>query len=230
MPITPLPQGEEKTRQVRAMFDAIATRYELVNKLMTFGLDARWRRRAVADLRLPPRVWCSTSPRAPGDFTRELVRQGHASHRDRPELGMLRRASEMPEASRPTRRCLPFVRPASTASRAVRAAQFHRPRGDLRRDGPGHPPRRSALAPRSRRTALGSVARRIPRLVPPRGAVHRLTRSRTARRTTTCPESTAYLPPSQKRSCACSTVGLQRGQSPSHHGRMSQQFIATRAR
>ena len=29
------------------MFDAIASRYELVNKLMTFGLDSRWRRRAV---------------------------------------------------------------------------------------------------------------------------------------------------------------------------------------
>ena len=32
------------------MFDAIASRYELVNKLMTFGLDTRWRRRAVAEI------------------------------------------------------------------------------------------------------------------------------------------------------------------------------------
>ena len=36
-----LPQGEEKTRQVRAMFDTIAGRYEFVNRIMTFGLDRR---------------------------------------------------------------------------------------------------------------------------------------------------------------------------------------------
>jgi len=47
-----LPQGDEKTQHVRTMFDAIAPRYELVNRVMTFGLDSRWRRRAVADLRL----------------------------------------------------------------------------------------------------------------------------------------------------------------------------------
>jgi demethylmenaquinone methyltransferase/2-methoxy-6-polyprenyl-1,4-benzoquinol methylase len=36
------------------MFDAIAPRYELVNRLMTFGLDARWRRRTVRLLGLAP--------------------------------------------------------------------------------------------------------------------------------------------------------------------------------
>jgi demethylmenaquinone methyltransferase/2-methoxy-6-polyprenyl-1,4-benzoquinol methylase len=35
------------------MFDAIAPRYELVNRLMTFGLDASWRRRTVSALGLP---------------------------------------------------------------------------------------------------------------------------------------------------------------------------------
>jgi demethylmenaquinone methyltransferase / 2-methoxy-6-polyprenyl-1,4-benzoquinol methylase len=48
-----LPQGEEKKRAVRDMFDAIAPRYDLVNRIMTFRLDVRWRRRTVRDLALP---------------------------------------------------------------------------------------------------------------------------------------------------------------------------------
>lgn len=48
-----LPEGEEKKRAVREMFDAIAPRYDLVNRIMTFRLDVRWRRRTVRDLRLP---------------------------------------------------------------------------------------------------------------------------------------------------------------------------------
>ncbi len=49
-----LPTGGEKTARVRAMFDAIAPRYDLVNRLMTFGLDQHWRRRAVDALALAP--------------------------------------------------------------------------------------------------------------------------------------------------------------------------------
>lgn len=48
-----LPQGEEKVRAVRAMFDTIAPRYDMVNRIMTFRLDVRWRRRAVRTLALP---------------------------------------------------------------------------------------------------------------------------------------------------------------------------------
>jgi demethylmenaquinone methyltransferase/2-methoxy-6-polyprenyl-1,4-benzoquinol methylase len=38
---------------VRSMFDAIAPRYDLVNRMMTFGLDVRWRRRSARALGLP---------------------------------------------------------------------------------------------------------------------------------------------------------------------------------
>ena len=71
----PLPQGEEKTARVRSMFDAIAPRYDLVNRLMTFGLDQSWRRDTVAALALPEGsllldVACGT-----GDLTRLAQRR-----------------------------------------------------------------------------------------------------------------------------------------------------------
>jgi demethylmenaquinone methyltransferase/2-methoxy-6-polyprenyl-1,4-benzoquinol methylase len=49
-----LPTGEEKTRRVRSMFDAIAPRYDLVNRVMTLGLDQGWRRATVSALGLAP--------------------------------------------------------------------------------------------------------------------------------------------------------------------------------
>jgi demethylmenaquinone methyltransferase/2-methoxy-6-polyprenyl-1,4-benzoquinol methylase len=49
-----LPEGDEKREAVREMFDAIAPRYDLVNRVMTFRLDVRWRRRTVRSLALPP--------------------------------------------------------------------------------------------------------------------------------------------------------------------------------
>jgi hypothetical protein len=47
-----LPQGDEKAKVVQNMFDAIAPRYELVNRIMTFRLDTRWRKIAVGKLAL----------------------------------------------------------------------------------------------------------------------------------------------------------------------------------
>jgi demethylmenaquinone methyltransferase/2-methoxy-6-polyprenyl-1,4-benzoquinol methylase len=74
----PLPKGDDKVRAVRAMFDAIAPRYDLVNRIMTFRMDVGWRRKAVRSLGLPSRsvvvdVACGT-----GDLCRELVRAGLA--------------------------------------------------------------------------------------------------------------------------------------------------------
>lgn len=72
-----LPEGEAKSRAVRAMFDTIAPRYDMINRLMTFGLDRRWRRRAVESLTLgrPSLVLdiaCGT-----GDLCRDLASAGH---------------------------------------------------------------------------------------------------------------------------------------------------------
>lgn len=47
-----LPQGDAKAKVVQNMFDAIAPRYDLVNRIMTFRLDTRWRKIAVRKLAL----------------------------------------------------------------------------------------------------------------------------------------------------------------------------------
>ena len=103
-----LPHGAEKTQAVREMFDAIAPRYELLNRLMTFGLDARWRRRAVVDLRLPPSSLVLDVAAGTGDFTRELARQGHRAIATDLSFGMLHEGRSLPERVQADAAALPF--------------------------------------------------------------------------------------------------------------------------
>lgn len=71
-----LPRGEGKARAVREMFDRIAPRYDLVNRVMTFGMDIGWRRRAIAGLRLPPGGLVADLACGTGDLCREVERAG----------------------------------------------------------------------------------------------------------------------------------------------------------
>ena len=73
----PLPEGEEKRLAVRRLFDTISPRYDLVNRVMTFGMDVGWRRTAVASLRLPGRSLVADLACGTGDLCRELQRRGY---------------------------------------------------------------------------------------------------------------------------------------------------------
>lgn len=72
-----LPQGEDKVRSVRAMFDAIAPRYDLVNRIMTFRMDVGWRRRTVRSLSLPLGSRVVDLACGTGDLCDELSRAGY---------------------------------------------------------------------------------------------------------------------------------------------------------
>ncbi|GAC1411942.1 MAG: bifunctional demethylmenaquinone methyltransferase/2-methoxy-6-polyprenyl-1,4-benzoquinol methylase UbiE [Actinomycetota bacterium] len=69
--LTPLPAGEEKSRVVRGLFDAIASRYDMVNRVMTFGMDRAWRRRAAGTLGLLHGATVLDIACGTGDFLRE---------------------------------------------------------------------------------------------------------------------------------------------------------------
>lgn len=71
-----LPEGDDKARMVRSMFDAIAPRYDLVNRIMTFRLDTRWRRRAVRDLALAPGSLVLDLASGTGDLCIDLTKAG----------------------------------------------------------------------------------------------------------------------------------------------------------
>jgi demethylmenaquinone methyltransferase/2-methoxy-6-polyprenyl-1,4-benzoquinol methylase len=72
-----LPQGEEKKQAVREMFDAIAPRYDLVNRVMTFRLDVRWRKRTVRELALSPGSIVLDLASGTGDLCIDLCKAGH---------------------------------------------------------------------------------------------------------------------------------------------------------
>jgi demethylmenaquinone methyltransferase/2-methoxy-6-polyprenyl-1,4-benzoquinol methylase len=74
-----LPEGDEKVGAVRAMFDAIAPRYDLVNRVMTFRMDVGWRRQAVSALGLRPRSVVADLACGTGDLARELEAKGLAA-------------------------------------------------------------------------------------------------------------------------------------------------------
>jgi len=91
------------------MFDAIAGRYDLVNRLMTLGLDRRWRKRTIARMKLDSGrtildLGCGT-----GDLTREAQLSGINCFGIDLSFAMLVAASRLPsEFVEADASCLPL--------------------------------------------------------------------------------------------------------------------------
>ncbi len=60
---------------VRAMFDTIAPRYELINRIIAFGLDQAWRRRTISSLDLAPPSFVVDLACGTGDLIRIAERE-----------------------------------------------------------------------------------------------------------------------------------------------------------
>ncbi|MXZ78248.1 MAG: ubiquinone/menaquinone biosynthesis methyltransferase [Acidimicrobiia bacterium] len=89
-----LPQGQDKVAAVRSMFDAIAPRYDLLNRLLTFSMDCRWRRRAVRELGLPAESRVFDLACGTGDLCRDLESAGYQAVGFDLSAGMLRAAQK----------------------------------------------------------------------------------------------------------------------------------------
>lgn len=87
-----LPTGEEKVQAVRTMFDAIAPRYDMVNRIMTFRMDVGWRKRTLRDLALPHGSTVLDIACGTGDLCRGLTAMGMRPIGVDMSLGMLQAA------------------------------------------------------------------------------------------------------------------------------------------
>lgn len=91
-PSQPLPEGDQKRETVRTMFDSIAPRYDLVNRVMTFGMDVGWRKKTVASLGLPAGSMVLDIACGTGDLLRILEAAHHRAVGIDISAGMLRAA------------------------------------------------------------------------------------------------------------------------------------------
>ena len=107
-----LPTGSEKTALVRSMFDAIAPRYDLVNRTMTFGLDVRWRKQSLKALGLPSGATVLDLACGTGDFLKLLHDGGYRTFGMDLSWGML----EANGAGRPLAQADGAHLPVTTAS------------------------------------------------------------------------------------------------------------------
>jgi demethylmenaquinone methyltransferase / 2-methoxy-6-polyprenyl-1,4-benzoquinol methylase len=105
---TGLPSGAEKAQVVEEMFDRIAPRYDMLNRMLTFRMDVGWRRHAVAALGIAPGSRVVDLACGTGDLCRTLEASGHHPVGVDFSAGMLDAAHTDAPLVRADAACLPF--------------------------------------------------------------------------------------------------------------------------
>jgi demethylmenaquinone methyltransferase / 2-methoxy-6-polyprenyl-1,4-benzoquinol methylase len=95
---------DKQPREVAAMFDGVARRYDITNTVLSLGLDRRWRKRTRQCLELEPGQRVLDLAAGTGVSTAQLQRSGADAVACDFSLGMLRAG----RANR-SRRCVRFV-------------------------------------------------------------------------------------------------------------------------
>ena len=193
----------------REMFDAIAPRYDLVNRVMTFRLDVRWRRRTVDALALP------------AGSRRARPRQRHRRPVRRPRR---RRPAPRSRSTSPSA-CSPPIAAARRVVQAdvlrlpvrrrhrrrrhvrLRPAQPRRAAGVLRRARPRGAPRGTHRTARRRRAPQPAGAPRPRHLLRTHRASRRRAGCRIRRRTATCHAASPTCRRRTRWSCSCVAPG-----------------------
>jgi demethylmenaquinone methyltransferase/2-methoxy-6-polyprenyl-1,4-benzoquinol methylase len=104
-----LPDVADKPRVVEEMFDRIAPRYDLLNRVITFRLDNHWRRETVRALQLSRRSRVLDLACGTGDLTNVLEAAGHDAVGLDFSSGMLRAAHTNAALVRGDAMHLPFA-------------------------------------------------------------------------------------------------------------------------
>lgn len=94
MALGELPTGDEKRVRVREMFDRIAPRYDALNRVMSVGLDQRWRRRSLDKIGVGPGDCVVDLACGTGDFCELAAERGARVTGIDFALQMLRRAQD----------------------------------------------------------------------------------------------------------------------------------------
>jgi demethylmenaquinone methyltransferase/2-methoxy-6-polyprenyl-1,4-benzoquinol methylase len=93
--------GTEKAHYVQGMFNRIAPRYDLMNRLMTVGQDVRWRREVIHRAALPVSGRLLDIGAGTGDLAQEALRQHPDCHPTAADftLGMMLFGRQRPGAA-----------------------------------------------------------------------------------------------------------------------------------
>jgi demethylmenaquinone methyltransferase/2-methoxy-6-polyprenyl-1,4-benzoquinol methylase len=94
-------QGPERAAYVRNMFDRIAGRYNLMNRMMTAGQDVKWRRFVIQKAALRPGEFLLDLATGTGDIAFEALRQVPGVHAVGGDfsLGMMEVGQKQPQGS-----------------------------------------------------------------------------------------------------------------------------------